>query len=88
MNSPIIAMIEEAIDAVEKSIVAHKSGVQAPLSLTMLLRVRAELENMRKHLSPKSYAPSYQRFVMDWPDETGLVKKLMSVAYEYNKVKG
>lgn len=88
MNFPIIDMIEEAIAAVDKSIMAHKAGVHAPLSLTMLLRVHAELENMRKYLSPESYAPSYQRFVMDWPDETGLVKKLMNVAYEYNKIKG
>lgn len=81
-------MVEDATDAVEKSIVAHKAGFPAPLSLTMLLRIHTELENMRKYLSPKSYSPSYQRFVMDWPDETGLVKKLMNVAYEYNKVKG
>lgn len=88
MNATIITKIDEAIVVVEKSIAAHKAGIQAPLSLTMLVRVQGELEKMRTYLSPTGYVPTYPRFVMDWPDDTGLVKQLMNVAYEYNRVKG
>lgn len=88
MNPLIDHRIVEALDAVEAAIKAHSVGADdAPLSVTMLTRVRSELEKMREQMSSRDYSPTYPRFVMDWPDESGLVKLLIDVAYEYGRSK-
>lgn len=87
MNPPIDRRITDALGAVDAAIAAHTAGSDAPLSLTILARVRSELEKMREHTNSKRYLPTFPRFVMDWPDETGLVKLLVDVAYEYGRSK-
>lgn len=85
MTPTIDRRILEALSAVDAALAAHTAGSDAPFSVTMLMRVRSELEKMRKQESSKSYSPTYPRFVMDWPDESGLVKLLVDVAYEYER---
>lgn len=33
------------------------------------------------------YIPGYSRFILDWPDDEGLVEELVNIAYQYGKVK-
>lgn len=87
MNPTIDRRIVEALDAVDAAIAAHAAGSDAPLSMTMLARVKSELKRMREQTSPRDYSPTFPRFVMDWPDESGLVKLLVDVAYEYGRSK-
>lgn len=89
MNIAVTVKIDDALSAVRKFITAHQQGNKnAPLSLVILTRVQGELESMKRDVPLFNYTPTYPRFVMDWPDDTGLVKQLIDVAYDYKKLKG
>jgi hypothetical protein len=87
MTNFVDKQLSETMDRVRQAIASHERGEKAPLSLALLRKVQAEVELMKQHLDPKVFKPSYPRFVLDWPDETGLVKLLVDVAYAYEKIK-
>ena len=42
---------------------------------------------MQVNLSPTWYVPTYPRFLMDWPDDTGLIEQLINVTHEFKMIK-
>lgn len=87
MNSKLDQRIEAAIAAVDAAIAAHVASETAPLSLPVLRQVIDELKKMREYSAAQGFLPTYPRFIMDWPDDSGLVDLLVDVAYEYKKTK-
>ena len=76
-----------AIDRVDLAILNHQQNKPEDLSISLLLKVREELIQMKNALSPSLFRPSYGRFVLDWPDEHGLVRDLSDVGYQYERLK-
>jgi hypothetical protein len=73
------------IKRVDDAIRRHESGHKEDLSIPMLLTVRDEILKMLSILSPAIYKPTYPRFILDWPDETGLIRILVDLAYDYER---
>ncbi|MGG4610625.1 hypothetical protein [Providencia sp. Me31A] len=44
--------------------------------------MKSELTEMIRVEVPQEYKPSYPRFIMDWPDETGLISALIDADYK------
>lgn len=42
---------------------------------------------MIKIKEPKVYMPGYPLFIFYWPDEDGVIKVLVDVAYWYEKIR-
>lgn len=75
------------LQSVEDAIELHKNGKNAPLSIDVLNKVKSELTEMIRVMDPQEYKPSYPRFIMDWPDETGLISALIDADYNYKKIR-
>jgi hypothetical protein len=86
-TSRVEGLCRSAIERVDKAISQHEDGQPADLSLPLLTKVRDELEKMLEALSPSKYRPTYGRFILDWPDEHGLVGYLTEVGYQYGRLK-
>lgn len=86
MTLEIDVLMNDALDKTRAAIELHKGGANAALSLPMLEKIYAELEKMRSVSDPKLFKPNYPRFLLDWPDNTGLKILLMNVAYKYGKM--
>lgn len=84
-NEKTIAVCEEAIARVRKAIDNHRSGKPECLDIPALQQVMVELIKMVKTLDSKKYSPSYGRFLLDWPDNNGLVDYLLDVSHKYKK---
>ena len=80
-------LIDAAIAMVDEAVAAHERGEPADLSVSMLLKVRTELERMAMAMSPKIFRLGFGRFFLEWPDEHGLVKRLMEAEYHYERMK-
>ncbi|TDB41615.1 hypothetical protein [Photorhabdus khanii] len=87
MKTTTDPFVTNALKLVLEAIELHRNGKLAPLSIDVLNKVKVELEEMIRVMNPKVYTPSYPRFISDWPDEFGLIEKLISVAYYYKKIK-
>lgn len=42
---------------------------------------------MKRVMDPKVYMPGYPRFILDWPDEDGLIDELINISYLYGKIR-
>ncbi|MDU5455478.1 MAG: hypothetical protein E6095_18435 [Pseudescherichia vulneris] len=42
---------------------------------------------MIQEMNPDFYMPQYPRFILDWPDDEGLIEELINIAYQYGKIK-
>lgn len=82
----ITGLCKQAIEKVDEAIAKHEAGEPADLSISMLHKVRIELETMSVEMSSSKFKPSYPRFVMDWPDEHGLIAYLVEVSYQYSRL--
>jgi len=51
------------------------------------MQVKKELEEMIKVMDSKAYMPGYAHFILDWPDEDGLIEELVDVPYQYEKIR-
>lgn len=87
MNQSFEILLKGSLDKVNYAIWRHENGQAGPLSVHVLARVKRELEEMIKVMNPKNYAPTYPRYILDWPDEDGLIKELIDVAYLYQKIR-
>ncbi|MFN7496792.1 MAG: hypothetical protein ACK5SF_05215 [Hyphomonadaceae bacterium] len=85
MSGGLEGKIEEALSVVEQRIEDHQSGRDAPFSSALLVQIRDEL---RKMAQDSQHEPKYPRFLLDWPDETGLKTILMDLAYRFSRSKG
>lgn len=86
MISSFEFLLKDALKKVIKAISRHERNETAPLSIQVLMQVRTELDEMIKFMNPKIYMPGYPRFILDWPDEEGLIEELVDVAYQYGKI--
>ncbi len=75
--------LKRVVDAINR----HEKRQAAPLSLQILIQVKKELEEMIEVMNPKVYQPSYPRFILDWPDEEGLIDELINASYLYGKIR-
>jgi hypothetical protein len=87
MISSFEFLLRDALQKVIEAISRHERNETAPLSIQALMQVRKELEEMIKVMDPKGYMPGYPRFILDWPDEDGLIEELVDVAYQYGKIR-
>lgn len=87
MKSSFELLLDEALKKIDDAISRHARNEAAPLSIQVLSQVKKELEEMIKVMDPKSYIPGYPRFILDWPDENGLIDELINLAYQYEKIK-
>lgn len=87
MNYSVKLLLEHSVEKVTYAISRHERNENAPLSRQVLLQIKKELEEMIRVMDPKIYKPSYPRFILDWPDEKGLIEELIDVAYQYNNLK-
>ena len=69
----------------DEAVENHKAGKPEDLNLEVLANVRQELEKMAATLDSARYSPSYGRFLLDWPDEHGLVDYLLTAGQEYRR---
>lgn len=85
MSSGLEEKIREAVSTLEQCMEDHQSGREAPFSAAFLVQVRDELRTMAQDPEHK---PQYPRFLLDWPDETGLKTMLINLAYKFDRLKG
>ena len=88
MRERFLARLDTMLRRVDLAIDNHRQGISDDLSIPLLMNVRRELIQMRPMLSPEAFTPGYGRFVLDWPDDHGLVGELLEVAYEYKRLQG
>ena len=74
------------MERVRGAIANHEAGRGEDLSLPLLRNIRDELVRLSSELAPARFQPSYPRFILDWPDDHGLIKQLSELAYHYSKL--
>ena len=74
---------QEARRRVQVAVENHQAGRPEDLNIEILENVRADLSQMSKILDKNHFRPSYGRYLLDWPDEHGLVEYLLGVAQDY-----
>lgn len=87
MKSSFELLLNEVIKKIDDAINRHERSEIAPLSFQALKQVKKELEEMKKVMDPKMYMPGYPRFILDWPDEDGLIDELINISYLYGKIR-
>ena len=87
MNSSFDVLLRLSLKKVINAIDRHERNELAPLSIQVLIQIKKELEEMVSTMNPEVYKPGYPRFILDWPDEDGLIEELVDVAYQYNNMK-
>jgi hypothetical protein len=85
-NTQVERLCQSALERVDLAIRNHEQHIPDDLSIPMLNKIRQELLQMKVTVSSTSFCPSYSGFILDWPDEHGLVKQLSEVAYEYERL--
>ncbi|MFS2224793.1 hypothetical protein [Pantoea sp. B65] len=87
MISSFELLLNDALKKVLYAIRRHERNEDAPLSIQALIQVKKELEEMIRVMDPKVFMPGYPRFILDWPDEDGLIDELVNLAYQYGKLR-
>jgi len=87
MKSSFELLLSDAFKKVVDAIIRHERNEVAPLSIQVLIQVKKELEEMIRVMDPKVYMPGYPRFILDWPDDDGLIDELINLAYQYGKIR-
>jgi len=87
MSASLSELINIAIKKIIDAIDRHERNEIAPLSIKLLLQTKKELEVMIQEMNPDFYMPQYPRFILDWPDDEGLIEELINIAYQYGKIK-
>ena len=87
MNDSFELLVNNALKRVVDSIKKHEKRSIAPLSIQLFNQVKNELEQMIRIMNPRVFMPNYPRFILDWPDEDGLIEELINIAYQYKKIK-
>ena len=77
--------IRGTINSIDDAIEMHKSGGSAPLSPKILTQIKSEMQKMLDHIQTRAYAPSYPRFLIDWPGDEEFVQKMIQLAYDYKR---
>ncbi|MEM7249190.1 MAG: hypothetical protein AAF533_27975 [Acidobacteriota bacterium] len=83
----VVGLLEEGLARVDLALERHGRGEPEDLSVGILTSVRRDLQKMQVALDPATYCSAYPRFVLDWPNEHGLIDLLVHVHAEYDKLK-
>lgn len=86
MKRSLELLLNEALRKVDDATRRHERNEAAPLSIQALNQVKKELKEMISIMDPKIYMPGYPRFILDWPDEEGLIDELINLSYQYEKI--
>lgn len=78
---------QSMLDRLDQAAKNHENGVADDLSPSMVAEVRNEVQQMLEALSNKQFKPSFGRFVLDWPDEHGLVDGLLKLLESYLRLR-
>ncbi|MCJ7925695.1 MAG: hypothetical protein MUW55_07045 [Pantoea vagans] len=87
MKSSFELLLNEGTKKIDDAINRHERNEVAPLSFQALMQVKKELKEMKRVMDPKMYMPGYPRFILDWPDEDGLIDELINISYLYGKIR-
>lgn len=85
MTATMDIRISGAIDRIDEAIDAHSAGTLAPLSLKILVQLRAELQKMLGAVQSRDYTPTYPRFLLDWPGDEEFVQEMIKLAYDFKR---
>lgn len=77
----------EALEKVDDAVSRHERNEAAPLSIQALMNIKKELKEIIIVMDPRIYIPDYPLFILDWPDEDGLIDKLINISYLYGKLR-
>ena len=86
-STQVQLLCQSVLERVDLAIRNHEKSIPDDLSIPMLTKIRQELLQMKAALTPSSFRPSYPRFLLDWPDEHGLIAQLSKIAYDYDRLK-
>ena len=75
----------EALLRVERALENHRAGRPEGLSASVLEQVSVELRAMLNALDKSMYSPNYAIYILDWPNDHGLVNYLVGVACNYER---
>jgi hypothetical protein len=81
-----IILCDAALAKIVEAIRNHERNEPADLSLSLLHTIRGQILQMKIALDANHYQPTYERFVLDWPDEHGLIRELTELAYQYGRL--
>ena len=81
----IFNLCGQAISQLDKAISNRDKSNSEEISLDVLLSIKKEIVKMQNVLDSSKYMPTYGRFLVDYPDESGLVDFLLRVSQEYKK---
>lgn len=87
MNPSFENILNESLSKIDDAVNRNERNEKAPISISALIEVKKELEEMKRVMDPKIYMPGYPRFILDWPDEDGLVDELVNISYLYAKIR-
>lgn len=79
------ALCVRALERVDEATANHLAGRSDDLSIGTLENVKRDLERMLQALDKTKFSPSYSRFILDWPDEHGLIDFLLGVSQNYKR---
>lgn len=82
----IAEMCDHAIARIDRAIARHEGGEPEDLNVELLREVRREIVSMRDARDAGVFSPGYARFLLDWPDEHGLVQMLVDLSHKYKQV--
>ena len=85
-RSRIAVECQIMLDRLDQAAKNHDDGVPEDLSPAMLAKIMDEVQQMLEALSNKQFKPSFGRFVLDWPDEHGLVDGLLKLLESYSRL--
>ena len=77
---------EEAIQRLVLAKENHEKGRSEDLSIEMIDRIIYEIQIMMTALSPQVFRPTFDKFILDWPDELGLISLLSELSYRYQRL--
>ena len=80
------SLCDQALERVDLAIERHRNGQPEDLNIQVLQQIREEIEQMKAALDKSRFQPGYGRFILDWPDDHGLVEFLLNVAHRYSRV--
>jgi len=64
----------------------HEKKLPEDLSIEMIDRILFEVQTMTETLSPQVFRPTFGKFILDWPDEHGLISLLSELSYRYERL--
>ena len=83
----LIKLIDDSILHIEQELEAHRKGTVTEWTETQLIKILAEVKQMKEVLDCKIFVPSYPRMIVDsWDGNSSLAIELLDLVERYEKV--